>query len=121
APVANFTGRLRERGTRLPIAGALVTVFRDDAAAGAQPVAFEPSSDGEGRFRFFDLAPGPWKVLIDPPGYYPVRTTETVAAGEALDITYYVEKGEYNPYDVTVTATKPRKEVSRTVIAAAEI
>ncbi|HEY2903398.1 MAG TPA: energy transducer TonB, partial [Polyangia bacterium] len=30
APVTNFAGTLRERGTRLPLAGALVTVFRDD-------------------------------------------------------------------------------------------
>lgn len=117
-PVANFTGILRERGTRLPIAGALVTVFRDDGEA---PVGFEANADAEGRFRFFDLAPGPWKVLSEPPGYYPFRTTETITAGEAVDVVYFVEKGSYNPYDVTVTALRPRKEVSRTVIAAKEI
>jgi outer membrane receptor protein involved in Fe transport len=31
-----------------------------------------------------------------------------------------VERGSYNPYDVTVTATRPRKEVSRTVLSAKE-
>ena len=65
--------------------------------------------------------PGEWKVLIEPPGYYPFRTTETISANEAVDVTYYVERGSYNPFDVTVTATRPRKEVSRTVISAKEI
>ena len=98
----NFAGVLRERGTRLPMAGVLVTVFRDD---GESPIGFEATSDAAGAFRFFDLAPGDWKVLVEPPGYYPYRTTETIKAGERIDATYYVERGEYNPYDVTVTAT----------------
>jgi TonB family protein len=117
-PVVNFSGQLRERGTRLPMAGVLVTVFRDDGPA---PVGFEASADATGAFRLVDLAPGEWKVLIEAPGYYPFRTTEEIHAGEAVTVTYYVEKGSYNPYDVTVTATRPRKEVSRTVITAAEI
>jgi TonB family protein len=117
-PVANFTGLLRERGTRLPMAGVLVTIFRDD---GDKPIGFEASADATGAFRFLDLAPGPWKVLIEAPGYFPFRTTEEIHPGEATNVVYYVEKGTYNPYDVTVTATRPRKEVSRTVISAAEI
>ena len=118
APVVNFTGQLRERGTRLPMAGVLVTVFRDDGPA---PVGFENAADATGAFRFVDLAPGTWKILIEAPGYFPFRTSEEVRAGEATNVIYYVEKGTYNPFDVTVTATRPRKEVSRTVITAAEI
>ncbi len=144
APVVNFQGLLRERGTRLPMAGVLVTVFRDarrdeggSAAAvpsrGARdrsrvpeevdgkPLGFEATADAGGRFQFFDLAPGEWKVLIEAPGYYPFRTTETIGTAEALDVTYYVERGSYNPFDVTVTATRPRKEVNRTVLTAKEI
>jgi hypothetical protein len=98
--------------------GVLVTIFRDD---GDKPIGFEATSDATGVFRFFDLGAGPWKVLIEAPGYFPFRTTEEIHAGEATNVVYYVEKGEYNPYDVTVTATRPRKEVSRTVISAAEI
>jgi TonB family protein len=118
APVANFGGVLRERGTRLPLAGALVTVFRDD---GEKALGFEATADEKGAFTFFDLAAGDWKVLIEPAGYYPYRTTETIKAGERVDVVYYVERGIYNPYDVTVTATRPRKEVSRTVITAQEL
>jgi len=114
----NFTGRLRERGTRLPMQGVLVTVFRDD---GEKPVGFEAASDATGTFQFFDLSPGDWKVSIEAPGFYPYRTTETIGAAERVTVTYYVERGSYNPYDVTVTATRPRKEVSRVVLTAQEI
>lgn len=119
-PVVNFSGVLRERGTRLPLAGALVTVFRDEGGA-TKPLGFEATADATGRFEFYDLAPGDWRVLIDPPGYYPFRTTETVRGGEGVDVTYYVEKASYNPFDVTTTAERPRKEVSRTVLSAKEI
>ncbi len=114
----NFTGGLIERGTRLPLAGVVVTVFRDD---GQKATGFEASTDADGRFVFYDLAPGLWKVLAEPPGYYPYRTTETISAGQRIDATYHVEKASYNPYDVTVTASRPRKEVSRTVLTAEEI
>ena len=109
-PVVNFNGRLIERGTRAPLQGVLVTVFRD-TEKGRE--GFEASSDAEGRFEFFDLAAGEWKVLVESPGYYPYRTSEDITTGEATQVTYYVEKGSYNPFDVTVTAERPRKDVNR--------
>jgi len=112
-PVENFTGLLLERGTRTPMSGILVTVYRRDAE---QPVGFENISDAKGQFHFFDLEPGVWKVFIEPPAYYPFRTTEEIKLGEATHATYYIEKGSYNPFDKTVTAQRERKEVSRTVI-----
>ncbi|HTE53039.1 MAG TPA: TonB-dependent receptor [Kofleriaceae bacterium] len=117
-PTVNFAGDLIERGTRQPLAGVVVTVFRDD---GEKATGFEAPTDAAGHFEFFDLAPGSWKVLADPPGYYPFRTTETITAGQRIDATYHVERASYNPYDVTVTAARPRKEVSRTVLSADEI
>jgi hypothetical protein len=110
---ANFSGRLRERGSKLPIVGAVVTIFHDRAG---HPEGFEATTDSEGRFGFYDLAPGTWRLLADPPGFFPLRTSETLIANQATIATYYVERGAYNPYDVTVTALRPRKEVSRTVI-----
>ena len=142
APVINFSGTLLERGTRLPLAGVLVTVFQDvpppasdDLAwqvppAGAAPAkppapepppAFEATADASGKFAFYDLQPGTWKVVVEAPGYYPFRTTETIAPGEAVTVTYYVERGSYNPFDITVTATRPRKEVNRTILSIEEI
>ena len=119
-PVANLYGQLRERGTRLPLTGVLITVFRD-RGEGQPPEGYEATSDDSGQFRFFDLSPGEWKVNVEAPGYYPFRTTETIAVNEGVNATYYVERGSYNPFDVTVTAPRPRKEVSRTVLSAQEI
>jgi TonB family protein len=112
-PVENFVGVLRERGTRMPMAGILVTVYRNGEE---QPVGFENITDAKGQFHFFDLQPGTWKVFIDAPSYYPFRTTEEIVPGEATHATYYVERGSYNPFDKVVTAERERKEVSRTVI-----
>jgi len=117
-PVENFAGTLVERGTRLPMAGILVTVYRTE---GDKPVGFENITDAKGAFHFFDLAPGEWKVRIEPPNYYPFRTTEEIHPGERTDAKYYVEKGSYNPFDVTVEAKRERKEVSRVVIESAVI
>jgi TonB family protein len=118
APVENFTGTLVERGTRLPLSGILVTVYRPEGEA---PVGFEATTDGKGVFHFFDLEPGTWKVRIEPSAYYPVRTSEEIVKGERTSVTYYVERGSYNPFDVVVEAKRERKEVSRTVIESAVI
>jgi TonB family protein len=118
APVENFSGTLVERGTRLPLAGILVTVYRTE---GETPVGFEATTDASGNFQFYDLAPGTWKVRIEPSAYYPVRTSEEVVAGERTNVKYYVERGSYNPFDVVVEAKREKKEVSRTVIESAVI
>jgi len=118
APVENFTGKLVERGTRLPLAGILVTVYRNE---GETPVGFEATTDPDGVFHFYDLDPGAWKVRIEPSAYYPVRTSEDIVAGQRTSVTYYVERGSYNPFDVVVEAQREKKEVSRTVIERAVI
>jgi TonB family protein len=112
-PVKNLAGILRERGTRLPLAGTLVTVFRAD---GPTPIGFECTSDRDGRFAFFDLAPGAWQVQVEPPGYYPFHTTEEIRAGELTQVSYFVERSSYNPFDVLIESPRPHKEVSRVVI-----
>jgi TonB family protein len=117
-PVENFNGQLLERGTRIPMTGILVTVYRSD---GETPVGFENITDTKGAFHFFDLEPGTWKVRIEPSSYYPVRTSEEIVKGERTQVTYYVERGSYNPFDVVVEAKRERKEVSRTVIESAVI
>jgi TonB family protein len=119
-PVENFVGALVERGTRLPLAGILITVYRTEVDGGV-PLGLEAHTDEKGAFRFFDLAPGEWKVRIEPPSYYPFRTTEEIVAGERTQTTYYLERGSYNPFDVVVEAKRERKEVSRTVIESAVI
>jgi TonB family protein len=116
APAAreNFGGQIVERGTRRPVPGVLVTVFR--GAAG-----FEAITDERGRFRFFDLPTGDWKILAEGDGYYPYRTREALSDNEGIAVVYHVERGAYNPYDVTVEAERPLKEVNRRRLSAADI
>jgi hypothetical protein len=116
--VENFAGVLVERGTRLPLSGILVTVYRTE---GETPVGFEDHTDTKGVFHFFDLEPGTWKVRIEPPSYYPFRTTEEINKGERTQVTYYLERGSYNPFDIVIEAKRERKEVSRTIIESAVI
>lgn len=117
-PVINFQGTLLERGTRDVLPGVVITVFRGEGESAA---GFEAISDADGTFVFYDLVPGEWKIMIAPQGYFPVRTTEEIVVGELTEAIYYVEKGSYNPFDILVEATRPRKEVSRTTIATKEI
>jgi TonB family protein len=118
AGVSNFTGIVLERGTRDPLGGVVVTVFRgegDDAAG------FETETDAAGRFGFVDLDPGDWRVLVAPKGYYPGRTTQAVVEGQVTEITFYLEAGSYNPFDILVEATRPKTVVTRRTLRVEEI
>jgi TonB family protein len=112
-PSKSLVGIIRERGTRVPMPGTLVTVHRED---GPTPVGFEYTTEKDGGFTFFDLAPGVWQVDIEVPGYRPFHTSEEIRQGEMVQATYFIERGSYNPFDVVVEATRPRKEVTRVII-----
>ncbi len=137
--VVNFRGQILERGTRKKLTGITITVFRDvsdvetiddtnqpsvDATqdtAAKQPQGFEATTDVQGIYKLYDLEPGEWNILISQQGYFDIQTEETITSGESLDITYYLEKKSYNPYDVTIEAERPRKEVVRRTLTSAEI
>lgn len=116
--IVNFEGTLRERGTRSFVAGAVVTVFRGE---GQEASGFEAVTDERGRFVFYDLKPGKWKLLAEAAGYYPLRTAETIVGGQVTEATYYIERGSYNPYEVIVEADRVKKEVNRRTLTSAEI
>lgn len=116
--IVNFRGKVRERGTRDPLAGVVVTVFQQQ---GDDVVAFEATTAADGSFEFVDLAPGTWKVQTDLVGYYPARDAEVVKPDEVAEVTYYIEKGAYNPYEVVVVAEKVIKEVNRRTLTRADL
>src|SRR6185437_2122392 len=122
APVAaprprreSLAGLLRERGTRSPLIGVVVTASNEGSSP---PQAYEATSDGNGRFAFFDLLPGTWRLDVEAPAYFPFRTSEEVRAGEKTVVTYYVERGQGSPLDETVTAARPKKDVTHVVLTA---
>lgn len=114
----NLGGKLLERGSRKPLAGITVLVYRGE---GARAVGFEAITDSKGKFEFFGLDSADWKIKIAPSGYRTYNTSEVVRDGEAVDTTYYIEKKSYNPYDMTVNAEREKKEVTRRSLSAAEI
>jgi TonB family protein len=114
-PRESLAGQLRERGTRTPLIGVVVTASKEGATP---PEAYEATTDGNGRFVFFDLTPGAWLVDVEAPAYFPFRTNEEVRAGEKTIVTYYVERGQGSPLDETVTATRPKKDVTHVVLTA---
>jgi TonB family protein len=110
APQVNLQGEVRAAGTRRRLPGALVVVKQGEDA-------FEATADADGAFRFFDLAPGAWSVLVDAPGFEPARSTEALRPGEALEVTLYLRRAGDNPYDVVVEGQRPQREVTRRALS----
>jgi TonB family protein len=116
--VATFSGRLQERGSGLALARAVISVSSEQRG---KLVELEATTDERGTFRFSNLSPAVWTVTIDAVGYQPFRTTEQLSSGEAVEAVYHLEPAPENPFDVTVIGAHPRKEVSRTTLAVAEV
>lgn len=116
--IVNFRGVIRQRGTRRRVSGVVITVFRKYEG---KEVGFEAVTNDEGEFEFYDLAPGNWKVLAEADGYYPIRTAETIVAGQVLQTTYFIERGSYNEFDVIVEVERVKKEINRRTLTREEI
>lgn len=111
--VVTYEGTLLERGTRVPMAGAVV-----EAEQGG--VEREAACDAAGHFAFEDLAPGSWKVAVHQPKYDPFQTSEEVRAGEVTTATYYIRR-RAGQYEVTVRGRREQKEVARRTLTLEEI
>lgn len=116
--VINFKGKLVERGTRSDVPGALVTVFRGE---GEDAEGFEATTAADGTFEFYDVPDGTWSVRVEREGYVTITTEEEFSSKEVVEARYWIEKGSYSPYDVMIEAERPRKEVNRRSLDAAEI
>ncbi len=113
---ADFTGVVREKGTKKPLAQ--ITVALDTAQSA--------TTDIDGKFSIPDVAPGNHAVTLSGEKLTPVGTQETFEASKALDATYDVEQKSDKPsdddtdFEVVVTAPKLGKAVVSTEITAAQ-
>lgn len=128
-PVARATvsGQVRARGTREAIVGAVVSLH-PAAGSGA---GLQATSDDEGAFQVHDVAPGIYRVVIQPRGpaaaaYRRSETTLTVRGAERIRLTYYLAPSALppaTPFQTTVHADSLalREEISRQTLTTEEL
>ena len=105
-------GRLRERGTRRPLIGFIVRLDQTELTA---------ISDAEGRFVFEEVPVGEVTIVAEEAGYETVFDSEEVAAGQIVEVSYYLEKTDFTGELVTVIGRRPKKEVTRRTLTIEEI
>ena len=109
APRAQLTGRVRQKGTRKPLAGA--TVQAGDATA---------ETDAQGRF-VLELPPGASQLKVSAPGHQALQLQETLEVRQQLEVLYALAPLSVNPYETVVRGDRPRTEVSRVTLHEQEL
>ncbi|HVM15714.1 MAG TPA: carboxypeptidase regulatory-like domain-containing protein [Egibacteraceae bacterium] len=83
-----FAGQVTDAASGAAVAGATVSVIRTEGAPGT--VAGQATTDAQGNYIIDHLAPGPYRLTVEAPGYEPAsqdvraRRTETVTVDVAL-------------------------------------
>ncbi len=112
-----------------PVAGAtvallaLATAEATDSDTGASVESTDESgqvTDSNGHFRFDSLSAASYQVDIVAAGFMPLRNTETLEAGEDLEVIYRLEV-ETAIYETVVRGRKPPREVTRREVTRREI
>lgn len=140
--IVNFSGTLLEKGTRQPLADAIVVItFPDNFQDSALPLPFDiylskigsmpgqaleenhltATTDSLGRFKFFSLPSCSLKVQAIVAGYSNFETKELITSKEELDVKYYIPKLSYSDYEIVVYGKAEEKEVSRRQLTIQEI
>jgi TonB family protein len=96
-----LSGRVIERGTRAPVAGASIDV---------NGVAAE--TDADGRFEVRGVPPGVARVRVVAPEHEPLQLEEIIEAGKRREVEYRLSRRSYDPYESVVRGERPRREVS---------
>ncbi|MBL8955175.1 MAG: TonB-dependent receptor [Myxococcaceae bacterium] len=109
-PVVNFSGRLIERGTRVPLAGAAVVIG-----------GLEAFSNDEGYFEIEGVTPGTYEVVVSANDYERYAVNEEISPGKKTEVTYHVRKKVYGAYETVVRGVKERKEVAQVTLRQEEI
>lgn len=109
APVV-LEGRIVERGTRDPVAGA--TIEAGPAVA---------DTDARGRFALRGVPPGDVLVRVVSPEHEPFAVREEIVAGQRREVEYRLTRRHYDPYEAVVRAERSRREVAVHSVEAEEV
>lgn len=109
APIA-LEGRVVERGTRSPVAGA--TVQAGDATA---------ETGADGRFVLRGVPPGQVDVRVASTEHQPLATKETVEQGKVRVVEYRLSRRHYDPYEAVVRGERSRSEVTVRTLTTEEV
>lgn len=112
APPVRFSGRLLERGTRRPIAGAAVSI-----RAGGEPVRVTSGADGTFSA---EVPSATFTVVAAPPGHERLEAKVEARPGEERAETFYLERTGTG-FETVVRAAPVRREITRQVIPAEEV
>jgi len=96
AAVGTLTGVLTDRDGDT-ISGARVTLTREGKPS------IEARTTPDGRFSFPNIPPGPYKLILDTPGFAPQQLSGTLRPGESLDLPVTVAASSSTNVQVTAT------------------
>lgn len=105
-------GRVREQGTRLAVAGAVIAL---------PELGLELRSDAEGRFGVPRVPPGLYRVRAVSPTHKPETVEAVVRAGEQTTITFYLEPLVEDPFVTVVRGARRQTSVSRITLERREL
>ncbi len=111
--VAVLRGKLVEKGTRVPVQGATVSVQVKERH-------YDASADAHGRFKLA-IPAGQARITVHAVGYKAFLQTEKIDEKQELAVAYYVERERYDPYEIVVFGEQKREELSRITLRGAEI
>jgi TonB family protein len=138
----NFSGRVIEKGTKNPIADAMIVLhFQDTVDNKYLDVPFHvylerigkfegqyieenrlvALTDSLGEFKFYSLPPGRVEVRTPLPGYEEFVETENINPDEELNVKYFVRRISYSDYEIVVYGKTEKKEVSRRKLTLNEV
>jgi TonB family protein len=108
----SLVGRVREQGTRVPIAGAVV-ILRSQG--------IEVRADQRGAFAIRELPPGRYRVEALSPDHKRDQVDIEVRRGEQTRIDFYLSRLAANPYETVVRGTRRKTTVTRVSLREREL
>jgi len=107
-----LVGRVRERGTRLPLPGTAVVI---------RSLGQELKADHSGTFSFAGLSPGQYKVEAISQQHNKQVVDVEIVAGEQTRITFYLHSKVKNPYETVVRGKRRQTTVTRVTLRQKEL